>query len=91
MPTLPQHREVDEEGEHEGGSDVRGTVVQVPNPHVADMEEDILYHLGLGTATHDLHAMFGDVRVRGKIIFSHLISNCLAKSIDPIIIMHICR
>jgi uridine phosphorylase len=26
------------------------------------MEEDVLYHLALGSGTHDLCRMFGDVR-----------------------------
>lgn len=28
------------------------------------MDEDILYHLDLGTKTHNLPAMFGDVKVK---------------------------
>ncbi|XP_012664456.1 uridine phosphorylase 2 isoform X2 [Otolemur garnettii] len=36
--------------------------VHVKNPHLDSMEEDILYHLDLGTKTHDLPAMFGDVK-----------------------------
>ncbi|XP_034030828.1 uridine phosphorylase 1 [Thalassophryne amazonica] len=34
----------------------------VRNPHLAALKEDILYHFSLGTATHDLPAMFGDVK-----------------------------
>ncbi|XP_030633852.1 uridine phosphorylase 1-like [Chanos chanos] len=34
----------------------------VNNPHLKDMEEDVLYHLNLATSTHDLHEMFGDVK-----------------------------
>lgn len=30
------------------------------------MEEDILYHLDLGTRTHNLPAMFGDIKVSGR-------------------------
>ncbi|XP_061432368.1 uridine phosphorylase 1-like [Lethenteron reissneri] len=37
-------------------------LVRVPNLHVHTMAEDVLYHLGLGTLTHDLPAMFGDVK-----------------------------
>ena len=33
------------------------------NPHLAAMKDDILYHFSLGTATHDLPAMFGDIKV----------------------------
>ncbi|XP_066523511.1 uridine phosphorylase 1-like [Hoplias malabaricus] len=41
---------------HEGG------YVQATNPHLKSMKEDFLYHFNLGTATHDLPAMFGDVK-----------------------------
>ncbi|XP_075964380.1 uridine phosphorylase 2 [Anarhichas minor] len=36
--------------------------VQVKNPYLATMEEDILYHLSLSTKTHNLPEMFGDVK-----------------------------
>ncbi|XP_041941125.1 uridine phosphorylase 1 [Alosa sapidissima] len=36
--------------------------VLVHNPNLDAMKEDILYHFNLGTATHDLPAMFGDVK-----------------------------
>ncbi|KAK2180534.1 hypothetical protein NP493_439g03023 [Ridgeia piscesae] len=36
--------------------------LKLPNPHIEQMEEDILYHLALGTKTHDLKAMFGDIK-----------------------------
>uniref|UniRef100_A0AAY4CUX4 Uridine phosphorylase n=4 Tax=Denticeps clupeoides TaxID=299321 RepID=A0AAY4CUX4_9TELE len=36
--------------------------VSVHNPHLDSMKNDILYHFNLGTATHDLPAMFGDVK-----------------------------
>ena len=32
------------------------------NPHIQDMEEDVLYHLALGSGSHDLQQMFGDVK-----------------------------
>jgi len=32
------------------------------NPHIQEMKEDVLYHLALGSGSHDLRAMFGDVR-----------------------------
>lgn len=32
------------------------------NPHIQDMQEDVLYHLALGSGSHDLERMFGDVR-----------------------------
>ncbi|XP_059801388.1 uridine phosphorylase 1-like isoform X2 [Hypanus sabinus] len=34
----------------------------VSNPYLSTMKEDILYHFDLGTGTHDLPAMFGDVK-----------------------------
>ncbi|XP_029330350.1 uridine phosphorylase 2 isoform X2 [Mus caroli] len=36
--------------------------VYVKNPYLEGMDEDILYHLDLGTKTHNLPAMFGDVK-----------------------------
>ncbi|XP_072139625.1 uridine phosphorylase 1 [Mobula birostris] len=36
--------------------------VYVSNPYLSTMKEDILYHFDLGTRTHDLPAMFGDVK-----------------------------
>ncbi|KAK9410649.1 uridine phosphorylase 2 [Crotalus adamanteus] len=40
----------------------RNVSVYVKNPHLDLMEEDILYHLDLGTKTHNLPAMFGDIK-----------------------------
>lgn len=37
-------------------------LVQLCNPNVATMKEDVLYHFGLSTGTHDFSAMFGDVK-----------------------------
>ncbi|XP_029958428.1 uridine phosphorylase 1 [Salarias fasciatus] len=36
--------------------------VDVHNPHLDTLKDDILYHFSLGTKTHDLPAMFGDVK-----------------------------
>ncbi|XP_013395409.1 uridine phosphorylase 1 [Lingula anatina] len=36
--------------------------IHLPNPHIATMEEDVLYHFALGTKSHDLKKMFGDVK-----------------------------
>lgn len=36
------------------------------NPYLDTMEEDILYHFSLGTKTHNLPEMFGDVKVFEK-------------------------
>lgn len=38
--------------------------VKLRNPHIELMDQDILYHLALGSGSHDLVEMFGDVRVR---------------------------
>lgn len=38
----------------------------VKNPHLEHMEEDILYHFNLGTKTHNLPSMFGDIKVCTK-------------------------
>ncbi|KFQ96671.1 Uridine phosphorylase 2, partial [Nipponia nippon] len=37
-------------------------LVHLKNPHLDSMEEDVLYHLDLGTKTHNLPAMFGDIK-----------------------------
>ncbi|XP_030227070.1 uridine phosphorylase 1 isoform X1 [Gadus morhua] len=36
--------------------------VYVHNPHLKTMKEDVLYHFNLGTSTHNLPALFGDVK-----------------------------
>ncbi|XP_045443129.1 uridine phosphorylase 1 isoform X1 [Pipistrellus kuhlii] len=36
--------------------------LQLCNPNIAAMKEDILYHFSLSTSSHDLPAMFGDVK-----------------------------
>lgn len=37
--------------------------VKIRNPQLANVKSDFLYHLGLGTDSHDLQKMFGDVKV----------------------------
>lgn len=37
--------------------------VQVKNPYLDTMEEDILYHFSLSTKTHNFPEMFGDIKV----------------------------
>lgn len=37
--------------------------VFVNNPHLDALADDVLYHFSLGTKTHNLPAMFGDVKV----------------------------
>ncbi|XP_056619165.1 uridine phosphorylase 1 isoform X1 [Triplophysa dalaica] len=36
--------------------------IYVKNPHLDSMKDDILYHFNLGTSSHDLPAMFEDVK-----------------------------
>uniref|UniRef100_A0A8D0BUM3 Uridine phosphorylase n=2 Tax=Salvator merianae TaxID=96440 RepID=A0A8D0BUM3_SALMN len=38
------------------------TSLTVPNKHLVEMKEDILYHFALGTPTHNFPALFGDVK-----------------------------
>ncbi|XP_033836846.1 uridine phosphorylase 1 [Periophthalmus magnuspinnatus] len=38
------------------------TPILVHNPHLDGLKDDVLYHFSLGTETHDLPAMFGDVK-----------------------------
>lgn len=37
--------------------------VKLKNPHLKEMEKDVLFHLGLST-DEDLKGLFGDVKVR---------------------------
>ncbi|XP_073921498.1 uridine phosphorylase 1 isoform X1 [Castor canadensis] len=37
-------------------------LVQLSNPNIATMKEDVLYHFSLSTSTHNFPAMFGDVK-----------------------------
>lgn len=37
--------------------------VRLRNPNIELMDQDILYHLALGSESHDLVSMFGDVKV----------------------------
>ncbi|XP_026149471.1 uridine phosphorylase 1 isoform X2 [Mastacembelus armatus] len=39
-----------------------GSSAIVHNPHLDALKDDILYHFSLGTGTHDLRAIFGDVK-----------------------------
>ena len=38
------------------------TVKLHKNPHIEEMKEDVLYHIGLSSGVQDLKAMFGDVK-----------------------------
>ncbi|KAM9550643.1 uridine phosphorylase 2 isoform 1-T1 [Guaruba guarouba] len=37
-------------------------LVRIKNPHLESMEEDVLYRLDLGRKTHNLPAVFGDIK-----------------------------
>lgn len=41
--------------------------VKLRNPNIELMDQDILYHLALGSGSHDLQEMFGDVKVSCQI------------------------
>ena len=36
--------------------------MRLRNPNIQEMPQDILYHLALGSGSHDLQEMFGDVK-----------------------------
>lgn len=38
--------------------------VRLRNANIELMDQDILYHLALGSGSHDLVEMFGDVKVK---------------------------
>ncbi|KAH0561225.1 hypothetical protein KQX54_014899 [Cotesia glomerata] len=38
--------------------------VRLRNPNIELMDQDILYHLALGSGSHDLVEMFGDIKVQ---------------------------
>ncbi|KAK2726044.1 hypothetical protein QYM36_000488 [Artemia franciscana] len=44
------------------GARYKDGCVRLRNPHIELMDQDILYHLALGSGSHDLQAMFGDVK-----------------------------
>jgi hypothetical protein len=40
--------------------------LRLRNPHIKKLRDgDFLYHLALGTKSHNLEEMFGDVKVKG--------------------------
>ena len=40
-------------------SEIKGDI----NPHLQEIKEDALYHIGLNSGKQDLKKMFGDVKV----------------------------
>ncbi|XP_065116850.1 uridine phosphorylase 1 [Paramisgurnus dabryanus] len=57
---MPRGEEKNGTGEEKNGT-CEGSIC-VTNPHLDAMKDDILYHFNLGTSSHDLPAMFGDVK-----------------------------
>ena len=58
--------------------------VHLTNPHLEQLESDTLYHLALGTHTHDLEAMFGDVKfvcMGGTVKRMHEFAEMVAKEL----------
>ncbi|XP_040288080.1 uridine phosphorylase 1 isoform X1 [Bufo bufo] len=53
---------VKKEGQHEAPDSGEAGCIHLPNPHLEEMKEDILYHFDLGTNTHDFPTLFGDVK-----------------------------
>ncbi|XP_049798014.1 uridine phosphorylase 1 isoform X1 [Schistocerca nitens] len=53
----PQQQEEEEDGTRYPDGSVR-----LRNPHIELMDQDILYHIALGSESHDLVSMFGDVK-----------------------------
>lgn len=47
---------------HDDDKKCLSSTVHVHNPHLNEMKDDILYHFNLGTSTHNLPAMFGNVK-----------------------------
>uniref|UniRef100_A0A8B9NGK2 Uridine phosphorylase 2 n=1 Tax=Accipiter nisus TaxID=211598 RepID=A0A8B9NGK2_9AVES len=45
------------------GRNLCSGLIHIKNPHLDSMEENVLYHLDLGTKTHNLSAMFGDIKL----------------------------
>ena len=43
------------------------SVVNLKNPHLKEMDNDILFHLGLSTQGDDLKGLFGDVKVNNTL------------------------
>ncbi|XP_064607157.1 uridine phosphorylase 1-like [Liolophura sinensis] len=46
----------------QNGHKFSSDVMPLPNPHLVQMETDILYHIAIATNTHDLPSLFGDVK-----------------------------
>ncbi|XP_073516076.1 uridine phosphorylase 1-like isoform X6 [Phyllobates terribilis] len=53
---------ISKEGQHEPSQSGEEGRIHLPNPHLVNMKEDLLYHFDLGTNTHDFPALFSDVK-----------------------------
>lgn len=63
MSTFPRFIEnLDVETDISGRISPRDGPIILRNPHICELEDDVLYHLNLSNKTHDLPAMFGDVK-----------------------------
>ena len=55
MESILNHREMNGGDSNEGNGNL--------NPHLQEIKEDALYHIGLNSGKQDLKKMFGDVKV----------------------------
>ena len=53
------------------------------NPNISKMSEDVLYHFALGTSSHDLPEMFGDVKVSK----GHMKTQGLVHTLDILVLI----
>jgi hypothetical protein len=60
--SVPENGETASPSRHLGRQISEKEGVRLMNPHIQTMQEDVLYHLALGSGSHDLEQMFGDVR-----------------------------
>ncbi|CAG9760036.1 unnamed protein product [Ceutorhynchus assimilis] len=52
----------EQEEKRADSSETRDGTVKLRNPHIELFDQDILYHIALGSKSHDLVEMFGDVK-----------------------------
>lgn len=62
--------------------------VRLRNSNIELMDQDILYHLALGSGSHDLVEMFGDVKVLYIVYYFFFISFFIIISITITVCMH---
>ncbi|XP_026476382.1 uridine phosphorylase 2-like [Ctenocephalides felis] len=49
-------------GKYSNGNRKGKSSVILKNPHLHHLDQDVLYHLALGTGSHDFEKMFGDIK-----------------------------